>query len=326
MDDPLPLDGLDVLVLVDNTTDSLSTNPPGVEPEWRGLMARGRIQMLSGASICCAHHGLSLLLSARMGARTETLLFDTGAEGPTLLRNSAILGVDFSQVTNLVLSHGHWDHAGGMRAALAQIAKARGAQNVDCYVHPGMFAQRGMKLPSGLVFPMERVPSPDELAQAGARVIATREAQCLAGGAFYLSGEIPRTTAYEQGLPGQVRLAADGLTWEPDPWIVDERFVSVHLKGRGQFIFSACSHAGIVNVVRHAMALFPNVPVFGLMGGLHLSGSTESAIPATVADLQPLDLQFLAPGHCTGWRALGALEQAFGPRVVPLAVGKRFGF
>ncbi|AMO22337.1 MBL fold metallo-hydrolase [Ramlibacter solisilvae] len=317
-------DGLEVLVIVDNATDGLSTNPAGVVSEWQGLRERNRLQLLGGTSICCAHHGLSLLLQARRDGEVRSLLFDAGPEGAVFLRNSRILGIDFGAIPDVVLSHGHWDHAGGLTAAIEQIAGARGAGQVGCHVHPGMFAQRGMKLPSGIVFPFEDVPAPGELARAGATVISSRDAHTAGGGLFYISGEIPRTTPYETGLPGHLRRSDDGTGWEPDPLLMDERFVSVHVKDKGQFIFSACSHAGIINVLGHARSLFPQLPLYGAMGGLHLSGSTERIIPDTVADLRQFDLQLLAPGHCTGWRAIGALEQAFAGTVVPLAVGKRF--
>jgi 7,8-dihydropterin-6-yl-methyl-4-(beta-D-ribofuranosyl)aminobenzene 5'-phosphate synthase len=318
------VDRLDVLVIVDNVTDSLSSNPAGVVSEWAGLLASGRIRMVTGSSTCCAHHGLSLLISARTGDKTETLLFDAGGESATFLRNAGILGIDFSSISDVVLSHGHWDHAGGLTSAIEQIAKARGNGNVNCYVHPDMFAQRGGTLPSGIVRPMEPVPNPDQLTQAGATVVSSREPQLLGNGAFYVSGEIPRITPYETGLPGHVRKSDDGTTWEPDPLLMDERFVSVHVKDKGQFIFSACSHAGIINVLNHARAIFPDVPLYGLMGGLHLSGATERIIPDTVADLQRFDLKLLAPGHCTGWRAISAMEQVFKNKIAPLAVGKQF--
>jgi 7,8-dihydropterin-6-yl-methyl-4-(beta-D-ribofuranosyl)aminobenzene 5'-phosphate synthase len=318
------VDSIDVLVIVDNVTDSLSTNPVGVVSEFAGLLTRGRIRMMAGSNICCAHHGLSLLISAKTGDKTETLLFDAGAESATFLRNAGILGIDFGSISDVVLSHGHWDHAGGLTSAIEQIAKVRGSGNVNCHMHPGMFAQRGMTLPSGIIFPMERVPNPAELTRAGAVVVNSRESQMLGNGAFYVSGEIPRNTPYEAGLPGQVRRSDDASSWEPDPLLVDERFVSVQVKDKGLFVFSACSHAGIINVLSHACTVFPSVPVHGIMGGLHLSGSTERIIPDTVADLQRFDLKLLAPGHCTGWRALCAMEAAFKDRVVPLAVGKRF--
>jgi 7,8-dihydropterin-6-yl-methyl-4-(beta-D-ribofuranosyl)aminobenzene 5'-phosphate synthase len=124
-------------------------------------------------------------------------------------------------------------------------------------------------------------------------------------------------------LPGHVQRAADG-SWEPDPLIMDERFVAVHVKGKGQFVFSACSHAGIVNVLTHAQELFPSVPLYGAMGGLHLSGPTEKIIPDTVGDLKRFGLTVLAPGHCTGWRAMSLLAREFGEELVPSAVGKRY--
>jgi DNA-binding transcriptional LysR family regulator len=83
-----------------------------------------------------------------------------------------------------------------------------------------MFAQRGVKLQSGLVFPMEMVPSPDELGGAGATVFNSREPHVAGNGAFYVSGEIPRETPYGTGLPGHMRRSADGAGWEPDPLVM----------------------------------------------------------------------------------------------------------
>ena len=117
-----------------------------------------------------------------------------------------------------------------------------------------MFAERAFQKPDGELIRFEKVPNVDELAQAGASVINTEEPQFIADGAFYLSGEIPRHTAYETGLPGHVRRASDGQGWEPDPLILDERFISVHVKDKGQVVFTACSHAGVVNVLTHARA------------------------------------------------------------------------
>ena len=78
------------------------------------------------------------------------------------------------------------------------------------------------------------------------------------------------------------------------------------LRTRGQVVFTACSHAGVVNVLMHARDVIPEVELYGVVGGLHLSGATEKIMPQTVADLRQFDLQLIAPGHCTGWRALNA--------------------
>jgi 7,8-dihydropterin-6-yl-methyl-4-(beta-D-ribofuranosyl)aminobenzene 5'-phosphate synthase len=317
-----PVDRLDVLVLIDNATDSLSTTPKNVVPEWTGLLKAGRLPEVSGAAICCAHHGLSLLLTAHVGDERHTVLFDAGPEGATLLRNAAILGVDFGAVEAAVLSHGHWDHGGGLLAAVEAIA--RGGRRVDCFMHPGMFVQRGNQRPDGTMFVLERVPDPARLAKAGANVVATREPQSIAGGTFYVSGEVPRVTPYEVGLPGHVRRAADGRSWEPDPFIMDERFLVAHVRGKGLVVFTACSHSGVVNVLTHARDVFASTPFHGVMGGFHLSGVTEKIIPDTIRDLKRFQPALLAPGHCTGWRAMSLMAREFGDELAPSAVGKRY--
>src|ERR1700730_3235035 len=143
----LPVDRLEVLVLVDNVTDSLSSNPNLAVSEWMALMKAGRLELLSGRCTCCAHHGLSLLITAHVGGAKHTVLFDTGPEAATFMRNARILGVDFSEIEAVVLSHGHGDHGAGLIAATEAISKARNRQSVDCFMHPGMFVERAQQLP-----------------------------------------------------------------------------------------------------------------------------------------------------------------------------------
>lgn len=230
-------------------------------------------------------------------------------------RNHRKHGVTFDEAVNV---------SGGLLAAIQAIAAARPSARVECFVHPGMFGQRGVKRPSGDFMVYEPVPDPASLQGAGASVVNTREPCVTGGGAFYVSGEIPRLTRYEVGFPGHVRRSEDGESWEPDPLILDERFLSVHVKDKGQFVFSACSHAGLINVLHHARTVFPDVPLYGVMGGLHLAGATEKAIPDTVSDLKQFGLKLLAPGHCTGWRALSRMAREFGDELVPSAVGKKY--
>ena len=174
---------------------------------------------------------------------------------------------------------------------------------------------------------MEAVPGIDELASYGATPVNTAAPQLLAGGAAYLSGEIPRVTAFERGFPGQCRLMLDGTGWEPDELIMDERFVAVNVKGKGLVVFTACSHAGVVNVLTHAKSSFPEIPLHAVLGGLHLVGQNERIIPETVKAMEAFDLDIIAAGHCTGWRAVTALANSFGNgKLVPLSVGKRFLF
>lgn len=324
MSRPVPVDRLEIHVLVDNATDSLSSVPKHIEPEFAYLHRKG-MRVLSGKCICCANHGLSCLITARRGDEAHTMLFDTGPEPDTFEGNTRRLGIDLTGVEAIMLSHGHWDHAGGMLRAIDMIRRDGRNRDLPYYAHPGMFRERGRMLSDGGVFPMENIPSVAELTAHGARVVATREPQTVLGGMFYVSSEIPRVTPFEKGLPGHCARTENG--WEPDPWIIDERWLGVNVAAKGLIVFTACSHAGVVNVLKDARARFDGVPLYCVLGGFHLSGPTEAIIPETIAALREFGLTYIAAGHCTGWRAIAALLNAFGDQVVtPTAVGKRFVF
>ena len=319
-----PVDRVEIHILVDNATDSLSSVPKHVETEFSYLHRKG-MRVLSGKCICCASHGLSCLITAHHGGSNRTLLFDSGPEADTFERNTRQLGIDLSAVEAVVLSHGHWDHAGGLLRAIDMIRSDGNNRDLPYYAHPDMFRPRGRQLPDGGIMPMEDVPSIAELTAHGARVVATRAPQAPLDGMIYVSGEIPRVTPFETGLPFHYAKTDNG--WEPDPWIIDERWLGVHVAGKGLVVLTACSHAGVINVLKDARVKHPNVPLYCVLGGFHLSGATEKIIPDTVEAMREFGLTYIAAGHCTGWRAMAALVNAFGDQVVtPTAVGKRFVF
>jgi 7,8-dihydropterin-6-yl-methyl-4-(beta-D-ribofuranosyl)aminobenzene 5'-phosphate synthase len=318
-------DRLEVQVLIDNVTDSLSSTPDFVTREWPALVRKG-MRRVAGGSLCCANHGLSLVIRATRGAREHVVLFDAGPVDYAVEHNGTRLGIDFGAIETVVLSHGHWDHGGRLLKAFELMQNATPGRNVPIYLHPGMFAERGQRQPDGGVLPMALLPTPEELAIAGAAPVVTDAPQLLLDAMFYVSGEIPRVTAYETGLRNHVRRNARG-DWESDPLLMDERFLAVAVKGKGVVVFTACSHAGVVNVLTHARACFPDQRLHAVMGGFHLSGETERCIPETVRDIAGFGLDVIAPGHCTGWRALNLLVQTCGEDIVaPLAVGKIFTF
>jgi 7,8-dihydropterin-6-yl-methyl-4-(beta-D-ribofuranosyl)aminobenzene 5'-phosphate synthase len=321
------VDALEVQVLVDNVTDSLSTVPQGVTQEWGHLRESANL-VLSGEAICCAAFGLSLLITARVGGLTRVLLFDAGPEAYAIARNGERLKIAFGSVDAIVLSHGHWDHAGGLLEAVGKVVSANGGNPVDCHVNPGMFLSRAIQTPDGGYLPFKDIPGIEALAQAGAAVVNRPEPRLLLENLFYLSGEIPRVTPYERGMPNHLKKSLEGSAWEPDPLVLDERYVATHVKGKGMLIFTACSHAGVINVLKDASKVFADIPLYGIMGGFHLSGAgPEAIIPETVADLRSFGLKKIMPGHCTGWRAVAAMSRIFeGDVLVPCAVGRKFHF
>ena len=251
-------DRVEVLVLVDNVTDNLSSTPLFVENEWPRLWKRG-MRALSGRCLCCAAHGLSCAITVWRGARARTLLFDTGPDEVVFERNVERLGFDVASVEGIVLSHGHWDHCGAMLRALQMIRSRNGGRDVPTYMHPDMYRTRATKAADGSFRLFEDVPSAAQLTQHGAEVVHSTRPQLVLEDRVYVSGEIPRVTPFEIGLPGQHRKTDDGSGWEPDPLIMDERFVAVAVKNKGLVVFTACSHAGVINVLKHARELLSSV-------------------------------------------------------------------
>jgi len=332
-----PLDELELTVVVDNETDTLSSIDQGVDqiPEVVRLLERippsrehgGHAGICVFDHLCVACHGLSVLLQGRSGDRTRAVLFDVGPYGDVWLDNAERLGIDLASIEALFLSHWHADHSGGFPIVIEAIAEARAAADREpptIDLHPDRPDQRGVQLPSGTIALLPPEPTLEQIERAGGRVDLNDEAHVLAE-LFVGSGEIARVTAYETGLAGHHTFR--GERCEPDPLILDERFLAAQVRGRGITILSACSHAGVVNACLAAMKAFPGVPVDAVLGGYHLAGGAmEARIDDTVRDLlQLIDPRIVAPGHCTGWRAKAALASAFAPgRYGPSVVGSRY--
>lgn len=315
---------LEITVLVDNVSDALSTTPPGVEDEMARLWARGASE-LSGTCLCSAAHGLSLLLTATNERRRARILFDAGPEGDVFVRNASRLGVELGEVDTIVLSHGHWDHAGGLLSALDVVSGHARRSRVRVACHPHTFRRRALRMASGWVRPFAEIPGADVIAARGGDVRTSRDAELLAGGLFYLSGEIPRVTSFERGMPTQVHWTEEG--WLPDTVLEDERWLGIRVDGCGLIVVSACSHAGIANILSDVRRVFGDEPIAAVVGGLHLAGGNERIISATLAALEPFGVRTYYPGHCTGYRGVSALIERFGDAsVVPLSVGKRLLF
>jgi 7,8-dihydropterin-6-yl-methyl-4-(beta-D-ribofuranosyl)aminobenzene 5'-phosphate synthase len=339
----LPLDELLLTVIVDNETDTLSSVDAGVAqlPEILGHVVRtpptrthqGQPCVEAFQHLCVACHGLSILVQARSGDRSTTVLFDVGPYAQVWLANAERLHVDLASIETLFLSHWHWDHSGGIPEVVTAISAARrqaGRPELVVDVHPDRPDQRGVLAPGGPMVLLPPEPTLDEIASAGGVIVEHSEAHGVgaggAGDALLLgSGAITRTTGYETGLEGHHSLR--GGDFVPDPLIMDERFLAGHVTGRGYTVLSACSHAGIVNACLAARAHYPGLPADLVLGGYHLGGAAmEPRITATIDDLDSLiQPRIVAPGHCTGWRAKAALAARFAPgRYGPSVVGTSY--
>jgi 7,8-dihydropterin-6-yl-methyl-4-(beta-D-ribofuranosyl)aminobenzene 5'-phosphate synthase len=145
----------------------------------------------------------------------------------------------------------------------------------------------------------------------------------LLGGSVLITGEVDRTTDFEQGMPFH-EAQRDGR-WEPDPLIVDDQALVVHVRSRGLVVLTGCGHAGAVNIARHALRLTGVDRLHALLGGFHLTGPLfEPIIEPTVEALAGHAPDLIVPAHCTGWRAQHRLAAALPDAFVPNAVGTSY--
>ena len=331
------LDELTITIVVDNSTDALSSIAPGIPqlPEIAYLLGGippsgqhdGHNCVVIFDHLCVACHGFSALATARQGDRTTTVLFDVGPYGDVWLANAERLAVDLSSIDVLFLSHWHWDHSGGITTVVAEIAAARraaGRSPLVVDVHPDRPDQRGILTPLDVFAMLPAEPTIEAIEAAGGQVVAHADEHGI-NDLFIASGDIPRQTSYETGLAGHHSWRGHTVTLDPE--IHDERFLAATVRGRGTTVLTACSHAGVVNVGLEARRLLPDQSIDLLLGGYHLAGATvDERIEPTVRDLAELVApRFVAPGHCTGWRAAAALANAFKPAgYAPSVVGTRY--
>ncbi|KAF8968410.1 hypothetical protein BGZ46_010891 [Entomortierella lignicola] len=269
------------------------------------------------------------------------VLFDTGPQSAIFLENAKRLEIEFEKIEMIVLSHWHIDHSGGMLAAIEKIHEARSKKKelspLSVDLHPDRPDQRGICLtrPTSGAAPdhIEYVawgkdPSFEEIEKAGGKVSLSDQAHTVCNGFFGVSGLIPRNTSYETGIPNHCRWQEKTKSWEQEPEIMDERYLVARVKSKGIVVLTGCSHAGVINVcqdVKRAFDKEQNNEIFVVIGGFHLAGgSVETRIKATVDDMIELNPSYMAPGHCSGWRAKSALEQAMPGKVASLGVGTDF--
>jgi 7,8-dihydropterin-6-yl-methyl-4-(beta-D-ribofuranosyl)aminobenzene 5'-phosphate synthase len=322
--DPVSLEAVDeviITVLVDNSYDGLMTD---MGPARRAAMGRTpRVpapQFMQGETVpgLVAEHGFAALVTTRRGDRRHTLLFDTGVSPNGLADNFERLGLDSSAIEAVVLSHGHFDHAGGFPG----LCRLRRRDGLPITVHPLVWTARRVAFPG---LPTWELPAlrRSSLEAEGFEVIERRQPSLLLDGSVLITGEIDRTTDFETGMPFHERHGRRG--WEPDPLILDDQALIVDVRGRGLVVLTGCGHAGAVNICRYALRLTRTTRLSGLFGGFHLTGPAfEPIIEPTVLALRDLAPDVIVPAHCTGWRAQHRLAAALPDAFIPNAVGTTF--
>jgi 7,8-dihydropterin-6-yl-methyl-4-(beta-D-ribofuranosyl)aminobenzene 5'-phosphate synthase len=263
-----------------------------------------------GAGIL-GEHGLSYWIDT--GA--HRVLFDTG-QGMALLNNAAALDIDLATADAIVLSHGHFDHVGGLEAALAVARQAK------LYLHPRATEKKfsGTKPAAGARCISMPFVETESFLRDERQVIATRE-PCEVVPGVWTTGEIPRTNDFED-TGGPFFLDADLI--RPDPLLDDQ---ALFFEGRdGIVVVLGCAHAGVVNTLVHVADLTGRKTVHTVVGGMHLEKASPRRLEETLAAFRRFDVQRIGPAHCTGFAATAAFWREFPTRCVLCVADTRLIF
>lgn len=275
-----------------------------------------------------AEPGLSFLIKVSAGSEEHTLLFDGGISGACLLHNIQMLasskavmmgeiGVNIKNVEAVVLSHGHFDHFGGLPDFLKEAPKP-----LSVVLHPEAFVPRRFQMSPQLFIDM---PGLDEeaLSLSGITLKKIQKTSTLASDLILVSGEVERLTDFEKGMPGMEAKIDD--RWVPDPFH-DDLGLAINLKNKGLVVIGGCSHAGIINTVKYLQKSADVQKIHAVLGGFHLTGKNEEIIGPTIEAMKAINPDYIVPMHCTGRKAIHRFAQEMPEQFILNSVGSTYIF
>jgi 7,8-dihydropterin-6-yl-methyl-4-(beta-D-ribofuranosyl)aminobenzene 5'-phosphate synthase len=242
--------------------------------------------------------------SALVEVDGHKILCDTGASADMILRNAAALHIDLSGVEDVILSHNHWDHVGGLMSLRRELTKVNPRAISRVHVGARIFEPRLDE--SGQDHNGLKTIRAEYLATGGVFVVHDKPEQLYPG--VWFTGPVPRPNAEKNWNPGLSLVTAQGRVEDNVP----EDSALVFDTADGAVILTGCGHAGIVNIAEYARTITVGKPLFAVVGGLHLFSAPEEKVTWTGARLKTYGIKFLLAGHCTGIEATYLLRDSGG--------------
>ncbi len=238
----------------------------------------------------------------------ESILFDTG-QGETLLHNALRMRRDLHKVAQVALSHGHYDHTGGLLPLL------RNCGGKELFAHPALFSRRYRIKDTGESIPVGIPYGEAFLHGLGGRFTLSEQFREIAQGIF-LTGEVPRRNSFETGDAG---IFCDDCGCQPDP-VMDDQSLIITGK-RGLVLLLGCCHAGLINTIDYARDRTGIADIHAVIGGTHLGYCDAARLDETIKALRTARIGKIGPGHCTGFTASSRLYREFPGQFHPAHVG-----
>jgi 7,8-dihydropterin-6-yl-methyl-4-(beta-D-ribofuranosyl)aminobenzene 5'-phosphate synthase len=252
-----------------------------------------------------AEHGVSFLVETS----DQKILWDTG-QGFALKHNAEKLGVDFQSLNVIALSHGHYDHTGGLLDVLAQ--------NKTCpiYLHPDAISPKYSNH-KNIGSPLQNQPIFEQYSE---RLIWTEKTAEIRPGIF-VTGAIPRLHPLEN-TGGQFSCDPEHFT---EDLLRDDQALFMEVS-QGIIVLLGCAHSGVINTLDYIAQITGKKEFYAIIGGTHLLNASEERLKATVETFERYSLQMIGANHCTGFKAVNYLVNYFGDRFIPCSVGTRLEF